>query len=92
MSEKSQHEFDFSKFANLLTTAPWAMLEKVEEEIKNISNVSVEDSMRRFRQTAYLRKLDRLKCFAQTGELPENMTPKEREGYNLLRECLAWTA
>jgi len=36
--------------------------------------------------------LDRLKCFAQTGELPENMTPKEREGYNLLRECLAWTA
>ncbi len=30
------------------------MLEKVEVEIKNISHVSVEDSMRRFRQTAYL--------------------------------------
>ena len=89
MSEKSQHEFDFSRFTNLLTTAPLAMLEKkVEEEIENISNVSVDDSMSRFRQTAYLRKLERLKCFAETGELPENMTPKEREGYNLLRECL----
>ncbi len=92
MSEKSQHEFDFSKFANSLTTAPWAMLEKVEEEIKNISIVFVEDSMRRFRQTAYLRKLERLKSFVETGELPENMTPKEREGYNLMRECPVWTA
>ncbi len=89
MSEKSRHEFDFSRFANSLTSAPSGMLEKkVEEEIENISNVSVDDSMSRFRQTAYLRKLERLKCFAETGELPENMTPKEREGYNLLRECL----
>ena len=88
MSEKSQHEFDISSFTNSLATAPWGMLEKVEEEIKNISNVSVEDPMRRFRQTAYLRKLERLKCFAETGELPENMTPKEREGYEQLRECL----
>ena len=70
MSEKSRYEFDFSSFANSLATAPWGMLEKVEEEIKNISNVTVEDPMRRFRQTAYLRKLERLKCFAETGELP----------------------
>ena len=33
MSEKSQHEFDFSKFANSLTIAPLAMLEKVEDDI-----------------------------------------------------------
>ncbi len=92
MSEKSRHEFDFSSFANSIATASWEILEKVEEEIKNISNVSVEDPMRRFRQTAYLRKLERLKCFVETGELPENMTPKEREGYELLRECLASTA
>ena len=88
MSEKSRYEFDFSSFANSLATGPWGMLEKVEEEIKNISNVSVEDSMLRFRQTAYLRKLERLKCFVETGEFPENMTPKEREGYEQLRECL----
>ena len=91
MSEKSRHDFDVSSFANSLATAPWGMLEKVEEEIKNVSNVFVEDSMRRFRQTAYLRKLERLKCFVETGELPENMTPKEHEGYELLRECLIWT-
>ena len=60
MSEKSRHEFDFSSFVNSLATASWEILEKVEEEIKNISNVSVENPMSRFRQTAYLRKLEML--------------------------------
>lgn len=91
MSEKSRDEFDFPSYASSLKNTPWGMLGKIEEEMKDVSSVSTDDPMRHFRQTAYLRKLARLKSFVETGKLPENMTPKEREGYNLLRECLVGT-
>ena len=66
------------------------MSERVEEEIENVSSISTDDPVRKIGQLAYLKQLQRLWIFLQTGELPKSMTPEEQKGYDLLRECSIW--
>ncbi len=90
MSIETQNEFDFPSFACCLTDNPWTMSERVEEEIENVSNIYTDDLARKLRQTIYLKELQRLRIFLQSGELPRGMTPEEQKGYDLLRECSIW--
>ena len=90
MSKECQNEFDFPSFACCLTDNPWTMSERVEEEIENVSGISTDDPARKFKQLAYLKQLQQLWIFLQSGELPKGMTPDEQKGYDLLRECSIW--
>ncbi len=90
VSNETHNEFDFPSFACCLTDDPWTMSERVGEEIKNVSSISTGDPVRKFKQLAYLKQLQRLGIFLQSGELPKGMTPEEQKGYDLLRECSIW--
>ena len=90
MSNETRNKFDFPSFACCLTDNPWTMSERVGKEIENVSSISTDDPVRKFKQLAYLKQLQRLGIFLQSGELPKGMTPDEQKGYDLLRECSIW--
>ena len=84
MSDKARRALEFPSFAvSLRKLSHDQMLRQVEEEIKELCKLSVDDPMSKFRQMSYERKLHRLESSLRTGRLPSNLTPKERTAYGV---------
>ncbi len=85
MTTHMQHVFDFPRFALTLPGLPsYDMLEAVREEIKYSSTISPDDPVIKFKQMVYGKKLERLRSFLQTFELPAGMPPREQEAYQAI--------
>ncbi len=89
MPTRSRYKFDFPGFVLFLAGFPTEyMLREVEEEIKNASASIPNDSMEKFRQMYYRRKLERFLGFLLSGEFPAMMPPREHEAYQVIASKL----
>jgi len=89
MSKGIQNKFDFPGFALTLPDLPsYEMLGAVEKEIKHSSTISSDDAEEKFKQMVYRKKLERLRNFLQSFELPADMPPREQEAYQAIASSL----
>ncbi len=89
MPTRSRNKFDFPDFVLSLAGFPTEyMLCEVEEEIKNTSASVPNDAMEKFQQMYYGKKLERLRGFLLSGELPATMPPREQEAYQAVASKL----